>query len=48
MTSSGENGPNIRTNASSKMGQDQVSGGASVFYGNIPEFSNRVRVGNKA
>ena len=45
MTSSGKNGPNIRTNASPKMGQDQVSGGVSVlcwlaapiamFYGNL-------------
>ena len=45
MTSSGKNGLNIRTNASPKMGQDQVSGGVSVlcwlaapvamFYGNL-------------
>ena len=31
MTSSGKNGLNIRTNASPKMGQDQVSGGVSVL-----------------
>ena len=45
MTSSGKNGLNIRTNASLKWGQDQVSGGVSVlcwlaapvamFYGNL-------------
>ena len=45
MTSSNENGLNIKTNASPKMGQDQVSGGVSVlcllaapvamFYGNL-------------
>ena len=45
MTSSGENGLNIRTNASPKMGHYQVSGGVSVlcwlaepvamFYGNV-------------
>ena len=44
-TSSDENGLNIRTNASPKMGQDQVSGGVTVpcwlaapvamFYGNL-------------
>ena len=31
MTSSGKNGLNIRTNASPKWGQDQVSGGVSVL-----------------
>ena len=45
MTSSGENGLNIRTNAIPKIGQEQVSGGVSVlcwlaapvamFYGNL-------------
>ena len=45
MTNSGKNGLNIRTNASPKMGQDQVSGGVSVlcwlaapvamFYGHL-------------
>ena len=39
------------------MGQDQVSGGASVlcwlvapievFYGNLPKFSDKVKIGNK-
>ena len=31
MKGPGETGPNIRTYASPKMGQDQVSGGVSVF-----------------
>ena len=31
MTSSGETGLNIRTNASSRMGKDQVSRGVYVF-----------------
>ena len=52
MTSSGENGLNIRENARPKMGQDQVFGGVSVlcwlsapvsmFYGNLPKFSKSV------
>ena len=39
------------------MGQDQVSGGVSVlcwlaapvamFYGNLPKFDNKVKIGNK-
>ena len=51
MTSSGKKGLNIRTNASPKMGQDQVSGGVSVlcwlaapvamFYGNLQNLVRR-------
>ena len=51
MTRPGENGLNIRTNASPKMRQDQVSGGVSVlfwltatvaiFYGNLPKFGDK-------
>ena len=57
MTRSGENGLNIRTNASPNWGQDQVSGGVSVlcwlaatvamFYGSLPKFGNKVNIGNK-
>ena len=57
MTSSGEKGLNIRRSASPKMGQYQVSVGVSVLYwlaaptampyGNLPEFGNEVKVGNK-
>ena len=57
MTSSGKNGLNIRTNASSQMGQDQVSGGVCVlcwlappvamFYGNLQNLGNKVEIGNK-
>ena len=56
MTSSGKNGLNIRANASSKVGQDQVSGGVIVlcwlavpvpmFYENLPKFGNKVKIRN--
>ena len=56
MTNSGKNGLKIRTNASPKWGQDQVSGGVSVlcwlaapvamFYGNLSKFGNKVKIGN--
>ena len=56
-TSSGKNGLNIRTNASPKMGQDQVSRGVSVlywlaasiamFYGNLPNLGNKVKIVNQ-
>ena len=52
MTSTGENGLNIRT-IKSQMGQNQVSGGVSIlywiaatvamFYGNLPTFGNTVK-----
>ena len=51
MTSSGEIGLNIRTFASPKVGQDQVSGGVSVicwhvapvamFYGNLSHLGKK-------
>ena len=41
MTSSGENGLNIRTNASPKMGQDQVSGGVSVLCWLAAKFTTK-------
>ena len=56
MTSLGENGLNIITNANPKMGQKQASGEVSVlwlasrthcqmFFGNLQEFGNQVKVG---
>ena len=56
-TSSGDIGLNIRTLASPKVGQDQVSGGVSVPCRHAtpvadvpwkPIFSNSVKVGNKS
>ena len=58
MTNSGKNGLNIRTNASPKMGQDQVSGGVSalcclaapvaMFYGNLQNLVIRSKSVNKS
>ena len=51
-TSSGETGLNIRTSASPKVGQDQVSGGVSVLcwhaapVGNLSQ-SGKVKFDNK-
>ena len=56
-TSSGDIGLNIRTLASPKVGQDQVSGGVSVLCRHAtpvadalwkPVFSNNVKVGKKS
>ena len=56
-TSSGEIGLDIRTHASPKVGQDQVSGGVSVPCWHAtpvanalwkPIFSNNVKVGKKS
>ena len=56
-TSSGEIGLNIRTHASPKVGQDQVSGGVSVPCRHAtpvadalwkPIFSNNVKFGKKS
>ena len=54
-TSSAEIGLEIRTHASPKVGQDQVSGGVSVlcwhrlqmFYGNLTQLGKKVKFGNK-
>ena len=59
MTRSGKNGLNIRTNASPKMGQDQVSGEVSVLcmlasrtrcsvLWKPPKFCNKAKIGNKS
>ena len=39
-TSSGEIGLDIRTHASPKVGQDQVSGGVSVFFWHAAPVAN--------
>ena len=56
-TSSGDIGPDIRTHASPKVGQDQLPGGVSVLCWHAapvaddlrkPMFSNNVKVGKKS
>ena len=43
-TSSGEIGLDIRTHASPKMGQDQVSGRVSVLFWSYPSVVRRLKV----